>query len=171
MTKRTVTHGLGKFIPPFPQYVSCPQFRDGMGFREGDLRNWIEAGGWVDGIFSKTINGEGTFMSVEQAATSAAESVANVANGYLEKVKALKSNLQNDSASIKASAERIEKEIARVAASVSNVSSVLTSPQFAEALANAERLAAALSAIQSLGSGSIAFHVQSASDTGEHPGE
>jgi len=106
-------------------------------------------------------------MSVEQAATSAAESVAAVANGYLEKVKALKSNLQNDSASIKASAERIEKEFARVSASVANVSSVLTSPQFAEALANAERLAAALAAIQSLGSGSIAFHVQGASDADE----
>jgi len=170
MTKRTVTHGLGKFIPPFPKYVSCPQFRDGIGWRPTDMKEWVEAGGWAAGIFSKHSDHEnegGTFMSVEQAATSAAESVAAVANGYLEKVKALKSNLQNDSASIKASAERIEKEFARVSASVANVSSVLTSPQFAEALANAERLAAALAAIQSLGSGSIAFHVQGASDADE----
>lgn len=106
-------------------------------------------------------------MDLEVAATNAAETVTKLVDGYREKLKGLKSDLQNDSASIKASAERIEKEFARVAASVANVSSVLTSPQFAEALANAERLAAALAAIQSLGSGSIAFHVQGASDTDE----
>jgi len=106
-------------------------------------------------------------MEVEQAASKAADSVGKVADSYRKHVAELKSLLQNDSASIKASSERIEKEFARVAASVSNVSAVLTSPKFAEALSNAERLAAALSAIQSLGSGSIAFHVQGATDSDE----
>lgn len=164
---RASTHGMWSLIGPMPGHVKTPNFRDGIGFRVSEMNKWMVAGGWAAGIFSRAPSEKGTFVQVEDAAATAAESVAKVVRAYTTAVGNLKSDLQNDSASIKASAERIEKEFARVAASVSNVSSVLTSPQFAEALANAERLAAALSAIQSIGSGSIAFHVQGASDTDE----
>lgn len=165
-------YGLQKFVPPHFRFGFDEDSSNSAQGRAIHKRvevtdpSFFSYGGWLVTVFSKTERGA-TFMDLEVAATNAAETVTKLVDGYREKLKGLKSDLQNDSASIKASAERIEKEFARVAASVANVSSVLTSPQFAEALANAERLAAALAAIQSLGSGSIAFHVQGASDTDE----
>lgn len=164
---RGCSHGMDQFLPKMPSPVRKTDFREGYGFVVSEVSNHMIAGGWAWALFLRNTTEKGTFMEVEKAAASAAESVGKVADAYRKSAANLKSDLQNDSASIKASAERIEKEFARVSASVANVSSVLTSPQFAEALANAERLAAALAAIQSLGSGSIAFHVQGASDADE----
>lgn len=164
---RFCSHGMDKYMPPPPQKIRKPDFREGYGYATSEIADRISRGGWAWALFARNTTEKGTFMEVEQAASKAADSVGKVADSYRKHVAELKSLLQNDSASIKASSERIEKEFARVAASVSNVSAVLTSPKFAEALSNAERLAAALSAIQSLGSGSIAFHVQGATDSDE----
>lgn len=154
--KRLRHFGMSGLIPPMPGPVKAP-FREGMGWDKDVLDSWTAHGGWASCVFDRTEKGEGGFMDLEEKALSASESVRKVVDGYMEKMRHLKSTLQNDSASIKASAERVEKEHARMNAAMQSTISLMTSPEMAEAIANAERLAVALKAIGEAKSASAQF--------------
>lgn len=160
MAKGVFTHGIGAYIPPFPKEVKA-DFREGHGYRKDDLVRVLVFGGWAASLF---FSGEpegkrGTFMDLETKAVESASSVANVVDAYMGRVRDLKSRLQNDSASIKASAERIEKEMARVHQATSTAVNALISPEMERAIENAERLALALQSISETRESTVKFSV------------
>lgn len=89
-------------------------------------------------------------MDIEEAALSASESVGKIVDGYMDRVRTLKSQLQNDAASVRASCEKIEKDYAKVTKAMSGTVASLTSPEMERAITNAERLAAALTSINAV---------------------
>ncbi len=151
---RRFSHGIGGFLPYLPDVVKAAS-RTGYGANEEDFTRYCVNGGWAAPLF--TTVGDSTFMNLETKALEASDAVERIVNGYRDKLGGLKASLQNDSASIKASAERVEKEHARMNAAMRSTISLMTSPEMAEAIRNAERLAAALQAIGEAKSASAQF--------------
>jgi hypothetical protein len=87
------------------------------------------------------------------------DEVEAAAELYDKAVKAFKSNVKNDIASFKSSADAIEAHTLKMGVAYKNTAAVLTSADFVQAIGNAERLAAALKAIGELQSHKITFAV------------
>lgn len=156
---REIGYALGKYLPPMPQPIKYG-YREGVGWKADEITEYLAHGGWIATLFSRSQKQEDhSFMELEEAATSSAKSVAAVVDAYMSKVSNLKAQLQNDSASIRASVDRIEKEHNRLSASFKRITDMMTSGDFVSAIHNAERLAKALESISELGSSSLTFAV------------
>lgn len=101
-----------------------------------------------------------TNIMADEAANRAAEAVKN-----LDAVTtAFRANTKNDIASMKAASERVQNEVLRMKDQYIAAQQILTSPDFLMAVANAERLAAALESIHKLQGQRVGFAVFSGSE-------
>ncbi len=98
-------------------------------------------------------------MDLETKALQASESVEKIVDRYMERVKGLKGQLQNDATSVKASAERIEKEFGRMNTAMQSTIELMTSPAMCAALENVERMALAIESINALKRTAVRFSV------------
>lgn len=96
-------------------------------------------------------------MDIEQHAvevSGAAEEALKSLKVCLDKFK---STLANDLSAIKAASSRVQKETLQMKQAYQEAERMLTTPDFATAVSNAERLAAALAAIHQLQGQKVGF--------------
>lgn len=113
-------------------------------FRVGDLRKMVET------PIHQLSTARGIAMDIEQHAVE----VSGAAEDALKSLKAsldkFKSTLANDLTSMKAAASRVQSETLQMKQAYQAAQSMLTTPEFERAVANAERMAAALKSISEL---------------------
>ena len=159
---RVISDCGGNFVPAYSDGSS----RDGIGFRKSDIDKFIANGG-----FNKTmLNGrdksikipkEGDYImsDVVKGYEDANSAISVAQKAYNETIAKFRGSIQNDLTSIAASANKVQREHDKIAVSARNAIDVLTSTEMQQAIANAERLAAALTAISELKSHNITFAV------------
>lgn len=154
--------------PPFPQPIVMP----GKGEREpggawavrhADIDKWVVAGGLEWAFIGKhkfNDQEKGTYMSEVTEAYESARKVIDEANAAYNKTLAgFRSTIKNDLSAIAASAEKVQTEVGKMQRAYQAAVETLNSPSMQSAIANAERLAAALKAVSELQSHSITFAV------------
>ena len=98
-------------------------------------------------------------MELELVAKESAARVEQELKRTKENVMAFRENIKNDLASLKATSDRVQTETLKMSKEYKQAADLLTSPQFVQAIENAERLAVALQAIQNLNQTKINFAV------------
>ena len=158
-------------IPPFPQPVrgrnliaSTKNDRGNTTFLSADIEAWELAGGleWV--LLGKSTGatrneGDYSMSDVSEAYEKANLVISNANTAYNKTVVDFRSTIKNDMTSISASADKVQKESVKLSAAYRASISLLNSPEMITAIANAERLAAALTAISQVQPNKIAFAV------------
>lgn len=147
-------------IPP-PPMVKAP-FSDGVGVRAEDLREWTANGGWIsslvgDPAFDKHDEKGSGLMNLDERMNDAVKQTEDAFGRFDAARKRFRSEIKNETSSIESAARKIAAEFDRVARAVSEVQGILTSGQFVDAIKNAERLAAALNALQGATAANIQF--------------
>lgn len=89
-------------------------------------------------------------MEATVAATESAERAEDSINRLRGVVNDFRSVLKNDLSSMKAASERVQNEVLQMHEKYRQAQTLLTTPEFAKAIENAERMATALKAIQEL---------------------
>ena len=87
------------------------------------------------------------------------ETIEEATKRYLDVVKQFRSAAKNDVAAAKSSAVAVEESVVRMKRAYDSAVERLTAPDFTEAVQNAERLAAALQAIEKLTATKVSFAV------------
>lgn len=136
--------------------VITPKVRGGIGFR-GEMINegkpvFIQLEVWKK---SKMI---------ELASAEAAKLAEEAVQSLEESLKGFRSKIGNDLTSIKAASQRVQNEVNQMKASYTEVQTLLTSPEFVEAMKNAERMATALSAMGVMSSAKFSFALSTGDD-------
>lgn len=123
--------------------VKVNGLREGFAFKKSVLDAWRNEYG-----FFALLTGGSIMMDeiASEAATKSAQSMTTL----LKTVDEFRANIRNDLTSMKAASERVEGEVKRMSSAYKDAAQVLTSAQFVEAVANAEKLAAALEKISQL---------------------
>ena len=96
---------------------------------------------------------------VAEAYDKANEIIEAAQSAYTKTIDSFRGSIKNDVASIGSSADKIQKEAAKMASACKASVDLLVSPQMIAAIENAERLAAALTAISQVQPNKIAFAV------------
>lgn len=113
-------------------------------FLEEDIQNLLQI------PMYQLIVARGIAMDIEQNVVE----VSGAAEGALKSLKALldkfKSTIGNDLTSIKSASARVQSETIQMKQAYQAAQSMLTTPEFERAVANAERMAVALKAISEL---------------------
>lgn len=154
-------------MPLLPQPVHRGEFRDSNGWKVEDLNKWMVAGGlkWVmlngGSPTTKAQKRDGDYMmdDVSVEYEKANKVISDAQSMYNKTVSEFRSAVKNDLASIGASANKVQNEAVKIQVAYQNTAKTLTTPDMEKAIANAERLAAALGAISSLSSHNITFAV------------
>jgi hypothetical protein len=158
-------------MPPFPQPVrgrnlsaATKNDRGDAIFLEANIEAWQKAGGleWVLlGKSTGATRNEGDYLmsDVNEAYEKANLVISNANTAYNKTVVDFRSTIKNDMTSISASADKVQKESVKLSAAYRASISLLNSPEMITAIANAERLAAALTAISQVQPNKIAFAV------------
>ena len=158
-------------MPPFPQPVrgrnlsaATKNDRGDATFLASDIEAWQKAGGleWVLlGKSTGATRNEGDYLmsDVNEAYEKANLVISNANTAYTKTVVDFRSTIKNDMTSISASADKVQKESVKLSAAYRASISLLNSPEMITAIANAERLAAALTAISQVQPNKIAFAV------------
>jgi cell division septum initiation protein DivIVA len=89
-------------------------------------------------------------MEIQIAAAESAERAETALSKLKETVDAFRGSVKNDLSSMKAASERVQTEVQQMQQKYKQAQDMLTTPEFMQAIANAERMAAALTAIQAL---------------------
>ena len=158
-------------MPPFPQPVRGRNFsaatkndRSNTTFLSADIEAWELAGGleWV--LLGKSTGatrneGDYSMSDVSEAYEKANIVISNANTAYNKTVVDFRSTIKNDMTSISASADKVQKESVKLSAAYRASISLLNSPEMITAIENAERLAAALTAISQVQPNKIAFAV------------
>lgn len=100
-----------------------------------------------------------TSMEIEVVAQESAKRVEQELARVKEAVLSFRETTKNDLSSLKAASDRVQTETLKMSKQYKEAVDMLTSPQFAQAIENAERLAAALTAIQKLNQTKLSFAV------------
>lgn len=126
---------------------------DGTRFSLNDIAG-LEANGLISctGAVEVALRMSDQFEASVEKATVAKDTLIGALNEF-------KSRAKNDLATFASLGERIRGEMRKVDASVATVTKSLTSPEFVAAVENAERLVAALAAIDGLKSARMTFAV------------
>lgn len=149
----------GQWVMPdkaMPKGVVIPQPIPGMRkatWRVGDLKKALP-----DSV-SQIAQVRGIAMDIEESsahATTTAEECLKSLKAALDQFKA---TIGNDLASIKAAAARVQSETNRMKEGYLAAQHILSTPEFERAIANAERMATALSAISELAETKISVAV------------
>lgn len=154
-------------MPPLPTPMPTGEFREGVGFKAGDMQKWLKTGGlqWImlEGRIksSKGEQKEGYYImsDVQQAYDEATEQIDKAKVAYHKTLESFRSTIKNDMASIAASAAKVQAEAQKMNQAYGTAIANLTSEKMEAAIANAERLAAALTAISAVNSHSLTLEV------------
>ena len=98
-------------------------------------------------------------MELEIVAKESSARVEQELQRVKQAVMSFRETTKNDLASLKASSDRVQTETLKMSKQYKEAVDILTSPQFMQAIENAERLATALSAIQNLNQTKLSFAV------------
>lgn len=128
--------------PPMADWsVKSGQFRDGgMGFKRRPLEQWTKTKGPYFHAWRYAMETNGAATECADRAAVAVERLGDVVKTFMARVK-------NDTSAMKHASERVQSEVAQMGAKYKAAADLLTSEQFERAIANAERMAAALEAI------------------------
>lgn len=142
-------YALDKMIPSALQprldgvVVRTARVREGLMFRADKIAEWEAQVGPYSFTWRYSVEQQVAATECAERATAAVERLGAVVKGFRETVK-------NDTASMKAASDRVQSEVLQMAAKYKQAQDLLTSPDFERAIANAERMAAALEAISRL---------------------
>lgn len=100
-----------------------------------------------------------TNMEIEVVAQESAKRVEQELARVKEAVWSFRETTKNDLSSLKAASDRVQTETMKMSKQYKEAVDILTSPQFFQAIENAERLATALTAIQNLNQTKLSFAV------------
>ena len=89
-------------------------------------------------------------METSIAAIESADRAHEAINKLKQTVDDFRSSIKNDISSMKAASERVQNEVQQMRDQYKQAQEMLNTPEFLQAVANAERMAAALNAIQQL---------------------
>jgi hypothetical protein len=103
---------------------------------------------------------------IELASAEAAKLAEEAVQSLEESLKGFRSKIGNDLTSIKAASQRVQNEVNQMKASYTEVQTLLTSPEFVEAMKNAERMATALSSMGVMSSAKFSFALSTGDDVG-----
>lgn len=124
--------------------VKTPQFREGAAFNAKHLEN--DAFEYVAVCFKQ-------WKTSMEAMIAATESTVR-AQASVDKLRAtlvdFRGAIKNDLSSMKAASERVQNEVLQMQERYRQAQAMLTTPEFMQAIQNAERMAVALKAIQEL---------------------
>ena len=159
---------IDKFCPPaldFTEIFKKATLKTGM-FREGVV--------WRENVLNhpkaQIVLHEFSFwktnMEIEVVAQESAKRVEQELARVKEAVWSFRETTKNDLSSLKAASDRVQTETMKMSKQYKEAVDILTSPQFFQAIENAERLATALTAIQNLNQTKLSFAV-----FGEQPHE
>lgn len=156
---RVAGFGLSSLVDIGAIAAPHPALRRAMADRMSDsvFADFIANFGWAQPLFDRTQ--KGYFMELQEQAEMAAVKVARTQDAYHAALGDLRGKLQNDIASIKAISERIDREFQKLGAGMQFAIETMTSPEMMRAIDNAERIAAALKAINEIESAQLTFAV------------
>lgn len=89
-------------------------------------------------------------METSIAAVESAERAHEAIDKLKQTVDEFRASVKNDISSMKAASERVQNEVNQMKEKYKQAQAILTTPEFLQAIANAERMATALEAIQKL---------------------
>lgn len=98
-------------------------------------------------------------MEIHVAATESSDRAISAIGKLKETVDGFRNVVKNDLVSMKAASERVQNEVSQMQSKYRVAVELLTNQDFEKALANAERMAAALQQIQQLSKTKISFAV------------
>ena len=146
----------------FPKGVKAGN-RDGYAWPVGEV-NLYMADQWHETVIGlhdqkgQSVD-EGTMAHTEEKLAAATQEVKAAFEAFQQVRDKLRTELKNDTASIAANCDKITAHMNKVRDSVRSVESELTSAEMNAAIGNAERLAAALTAIASVHASQLTFAV------------
>jgi len=100
-----------------------------------------------------------TSVEAEIAATESSDRASNAIIGLRKTVQSFKGEIKNDLSSLKAASERVQSEVMQMGKAYKQAADLLITPEFKQAIENAERLALALKAIQDLSATKVSVAV------------
>jgi len=130
----------------------CPQFRDGVGID----RIAFTAAYLFLGQFTLA---EDSFMNVAENLQVNYEAASALWKKYEGELSSFRSRVKNDVVSLEASARKTTEAVHRMSTQYQQIILQLNSPEMMQAVQNAERLAAAVSALSALQSHHMQFEV------------
>lgn len=157
--------------PPFPQpakgrnlSAATPGDRGNYVWRAQDFRAWIRAGGLNWNMLGKSVlqqrkEGDYHMDDINVEYEKANDVITRAQTAYNKTLQDFRSTIKNDIASISSSASKVQAEAAKISLTCTAAIATMNSPEMVAAIANAERLAAALSAISQVQPNKIAFAV------------
>lgn len=130
-----------KYVLSHPD-VHAQGTRDGVGYRTKN----------IDLIYDTIVyfNYWRECMETSIAAVESADRAKVAIDKLKQTVDDFRSAIKNDVSSMKAASERVQNEVHQMREKYKQAQDMLTTPEFMQAIANAERMAAALTAIQQL---------------------
>jgi hypothetical protein len=140
------------------------RFREGYAYSKGDLNIWLANSGWIESIIGVSDargqpEDEGTMANYAEQMDAATAVVENSMTKFFASRDRFKGELRNDVSSVGAAANRMHAEMLKLQQSVEAAIRLMNSAEMIAALANAERLAQALGAINALQSQRLTFAV------------
>ena len=131
--------------------VKDPGSREGLAFRTDVLRS-VEDTMVYYGMWK-------VCMEAEIAATESSDRAVNAITGLRKAVQSFKGEIKNDLSSMKAASDRVQSEVMQMGKAYKQAADLLITPEFKQAIENAERLATALRAIQDLSATKVSVAV------------
>ena len=159
-------------LTPAPPFLKTGKFRDGVAFKRSDLDKWVVAGGCNAVLLERPPgrppdrDGDYIVSDVADAYDKATDLVEKANAAYKQVVESFRSTIKNDMASIAASADRTQKECAKMNVAYKTTLDTLLSQDMQKAIENAERLAAALEKIAEVKGHKLTFAVLDSTPNG-----
>lgn len=132
--------------------------RDGLGYRGDQLGRYLVGYAWACAT-------ENYLMNIIEHLKSNYDECSALWDQYKDRLKAFRSEVKNDLVSLDAAARKSTDAANRLQAAYGGVIAQLRSDDMAQAIANAERLAAAMAALSSLQSHKLTFSVAGQQET------
>lgn len=132
--------------------------RDGILFSGKELTAYVARFAWAAST-------ESALMNLTEELHEQYKAAEKLWDGYKDKLVKFRSEVKNDVDSLQAAARRTTDAVHRMTEAYSDVIAQLNSPEMAQAVANAERLASALSALAQLQTHKLVFAVSDQSST------
>lgn len=126
--------------------------REGFGYSIRECDKWVYAYGWATST-------EQALMNIMSELESSYEAADALWKKYADRLKEFRSVVKNDVTSIEAAARKTTEAVHKMNAAYGHVIAQLNSDEMAQAVANAERLAAAMQALASLQSHRLVLSV------------
>lgn len=108
-------------------------------------------------------------MEAQIAAAECTDRAKEAVQRLQQTIDGFRANIKNDLSSMKAASERVQNEVMQMQQKYLKAQEILTTPQFIQAIQNAERMAVALESIQKLTETKISVAVFGGGRTDGHP--